>query len=301
MRVDILERLADLIRPVSPGAKARRDRSRRALSQAAVSHRHYHDFAHRRVRRVSPPSCGRSATGLSGGPNRRSRLKPSRRKPRSRRQQTRRPPLSKRTRRSLPTRTWPTLQPRLRWRRPKPSTQRTKRSRLRRLRLSWLQPKYRLRHRRCRPSRRRMRHPRPGQHLGGRLPATPAERRAGAAELEMIEVAARRAEGRAADRKHRERGRHFGRRDGPKALRPRRRRRCGRRPRRRDGSAGGAAPTKLHARTHSRNASRAIVAAEASKGWRRAAPDRPRRDRDRPPNAARHESKTGVPNAGRGA
>ena len=46
----------------------------------------------------------------TAGPNRRSRLsrrrlKPSRRKPRSRRQQTRRPPLSKRTKRSRPTRT----------------------------------------------------------------------------------------------------------------------------------------------------------------------------------------------------
>ena len=315
VRVDILERLADLIRPLIAWREARRDGSRRAPSEATASPSSAmtsllgcsgEDFAsvlrslgYRLERRPKPAEPVEPAPVEAVAPQ-----------PRSRRQQTRRPPLSKRTRRSLPTRTWPTLQPRLRWRRPKPSTQRTRRSRLRRLRLSWLQPKYRLRRRRCRPSPRRMRHPRPGQHRrwssSALTPAEPAAAgaAAGAAEPALIEVWRPGSGGAAArrpNREHRERGRHA-RRDGAESRARADAGGCGRRPGGGRWSAGGAG--RRPSCTHGRRPAGSPVA--PSPPWRRAKIageqrfDRPRRDRDRPPpNAARHERQDRVPNAGR--
>ena len=74
VRVDILERLADLIRPAlawrpgAAGTQAGRRVRRRRLHRDAAD-----DVAHRRRRaRTSPRSCARSAIAWSGGRNRRS-------------------------------------------------------------------------------------------------------------------------------------------------------------------------------------------------------------------------------------
>ena len=134
-------------------------------------------------------------------------------------------------------------------------------------------------------------------------PAEPAA--AGAAEPEMIEVwRPGRAEGRARPIASIASAAGIsGAATGPKALRPRRRRRVWPPPRRRAMERRRSrAPTKLHARTPaSRNASRAIVAVEASKDLAASSNSTGRagtatgRRRTRPGTSG----KTGVPNAGR--